>query len=69
VPARQVTSCCFGGPSGRTLFVTTARERFGEHESREQPLAGSVFAVPTEMTAPAVAEFEPTSELRRTLTA
>lgn len=69
VPARQVTSCCFGGPSGTTLFVTTARERFGEHESREQPLAGSVFAVPTTMTAPAVAEFRPTPELRQALTA
>jgi sugar lactone lactonase YvrE len=69
VPARQVTSCCFGGPLGTTLFITTARERFGEDESREQPLAGSVFAVPTTMTAPAVAEFEPALELRRTLSA
>lgn len=68
VPAQQVTSCCFGGSAGTTLFVTTARERFGEHESREQPLAGSVFAVPTSVTAPAVAEFQPTPELRRVLT-
>lgn len=68
VPARQVTSCCFGGPSGTTLFVTTAREGFGEHEAREQPLAGSVFTVPTTMTAPALAEFQPAPELRRALT-
>ena len=67
VPAKQVTSCCFGGPAGTTLFVTTARERFGEHDAREQPLAGSVFAVPTSMTAPAVAEFQPAPELQRIL--
>ena len=68
VPARQVTSCCFGGPAGTTLFVTTARERFGERESLEQPLAGSVFAVPTAMTAPPVTEFHPAPELQRVLT-
>jgi hypothetical protein len=26
IPAAQVTCCCFGGPEGSTLFVTTARE-------------------------------------------
>jgi sugar lactone lactonase YvrE len=39
LPARQVTSCCFGDPDLATLYVTSA-SRGAEHE----PLAGSLFA-------------------------
>ena len=44
VPARQVTSCTFGGPGLRHLFVTSARQGLPERELAEQPLAGAVFA-------------------------
>jgi sugar lactone lactonase YvrE len=39
IPARNVTSCCFGDADLSTLYVTTAA-RGAEHE----PLAGAVFA-------------------------
>jgi sugar lactone lactonase YvrE len=68
IPAAHVTCCCFGGPEGSTLFVTTAREGFGDQESREQPQAGSVFAIPTRVSAPPVAEFQPTPEFLAALT-
>ena len=40
VPASKSSSCCFGGPDMRTLFVTTAAEDIPEER---EPLAGSVF--------------------------
>jgi sugar lactone lactonase YvrE len=45
IPAAQATSCVFGGPDRRTLFVTTGRERLGEEALESQPDAGRVFAV------------------------
>ncbi len=45
MPTRMVTSCAFGGPDNRTLFVTTARFYLSEHELADQPGAGGVFAV------------------------
>jgi sugar lactone lactonase YvrE len=45
IPAAQVTSCAFGGPDRRTLFVTTGRERLDGSALRRQPDAGRVFAV------------------------
>jgi sugar lactone lactonase YvrE len=38
LPATNVTSCCFGGPDLRTLYVTTARR------GAREPLAGALFA-------------------------
>lgn len=37
------TSCCFGGPENRHLFVTSAREGLDEAELSRSPLSGSVF--------------------------
>src|SRR5689334_6455454 len=45
IPAAQATSCAFGGPDLRTLFVTTGRERLDEAALERQPDAGRVFAV------------------------
>ncbi|TKJ21331.1 SMP-30/gluconolactonase/LRE family protein [Blastococcus sp. CCUG 61487] len=42
LPVRQVTSCAFGGPGLRTLFVTTSRHGLADPE----PAAGALFAVP-----------------------
>lgn len=44
VPATQVTSCAFGGPDLRTLYVTTARQRLEPSALALQPLAGALFA-------------------------
>jgi sugar lactone lactonase YvrE len=50
VPCGNVTTCTFGGPDLRTLFITTARGGSGPRER----LAGSVFAL--EAPAPGLPE-------------
>ena len=45
VPVRNPTSCCFGGPDLRTLYVTTMPSS-GESD----PRSGSLFAL--DMAAP-----------------
>lgn len=42
LPVSRTTACTFGGPDGRTLFVTSSR--IGVTEAAE-PLAGAVFAI------------------------
>jgi sugar lactone lactonase YvrE len=43
VPATQTTSCAFGGPGLRQLFITTARVGLTAQERAEQPYAGALF--------------------------
>ncbi|MEV7359033.1 SMP-30/gluconolactonase/LRE family protein [Kitasatospora sp. NPDC091276] len=38
LPVPRVTSCAFGGPDGRTLYITSAR-------SDQHPLSGGLFSV------------------------
>ena len=57
IPARNVTSCCFGGADGRTLFVTTAAPD-GRVYATEVAVSGPP-AQPFQSTAPSDAE--PTS--------
>ena len=45
MPVSNVTNCAFGGPDLRTLYVTTASLQAGPDE----PLAGGLFALPTEV--------------------
>jgi sugar lactone lactonase YvrE len=45
LPAAQITSCAFGGPELKDLYVTSAREGLTEEDIRLQPLAGSVFVI------------------------
>jgi sugar lactone lactonase YvrE len=40
-----VTNCAFGGPDGRTLYVTTACVDLDADVHRSQPYAGSLYAV------------------------
>jgi sugar lactone lactonase YvrE len=44
LPVRQPTSCAFGGPDLRTLYVTSAWDGLSGAERAEQPQAGSLFA-------------------------
>jgi sugar lactone lactonase YvrE len=46
LPVSRPTSCAFGGPDLRTLFVTSARHGLTDRQLAEQPLAGAVFALP-----------------------
>jgi len=45
IPAKYVTSCCFGGPQFDILYVTTATLRVTETEKELYPKSGAVFAV------------------------
>ena len=45
IPAAHTTSLCFGGPSYRELYVTTARTGMKEEQLEQQPYAGGVFRV------------------------
>ena len=52
LPVRCPTMPCLGGPDGRTLFVTTAREGRPAEELDAQPLAGRVLV--TRVAVPGV---------------
>ncbi len=43
LPIARITSCCFGGPELRDLYVTTRRDRLSEAEQTAQPLAGALL--------------------------
>jgi sugar lactone lactonase YvrE len=43
-PVTQPTSCAFGGPGLRTLYVTSAWDGLSDDERAAQPLAGALFA-------------------------
>jgi len=43
LPVARITSCCFGGPELRDLYVTTRREGLGTTEQDAQPLAGALL--------------------------
>ncbi|MDR1583017.1 MAG: SMP-30/gluconolactonase/LRE family protein [Prevotellaceae bacterium] len=45
VPAKQVTSCAFGGKNLDILYITTAREGLGDKDLQEYPLSGGLFVV------------------------
>ncbi len=43
LPVSRVTSCAFGGPDLRDLYVTSARRGLSSRQLQAEPLAGSVF--------------------------
>jgi sugar lactone lactonase YvrE len=45
VPARQVTSCAFGGADLSTLFITSATHNMTPEQRAAQPLAGTLLAI------------------------
>jgi sugar lactone lactonase YvrE len=45
LPVSRPTSCTFGGPDFKTLFITSAWENMTEAEKAAEPLAGAVFHV------------------------
>lgn len=45
LPVSRVTSCAFGGPDLRTLFITTSRHALPPEKLEQQPLAGRLFEV------------------------
>ncbi|MCJ7702744.1 MAG: SMP-30/gluconolactonase/LRE family protein [Anaerolineales bacterium] len=49
VPVQRPTSCAFGGPDLNLLFVTSARIGLSQDDLIEQPMAGSIFCVETDV--------------------
>ena len=45
LPAKQITSCAFGGENLDTLFITSAAQQLDAAALAQQPLAGSLFSV------------------------
>ena len=48
LPVTHPTSCCFGGPDLKTLFITTSQFPLSAKEKAEQPLAGCIFFMETD---------------------
>lgn len=48
LPVSHPTSCCFGGPDLKTLFITTSQFPLSESEKAAQPLAGRIFVLETD---------------------
>ncbi len=49
MPVSQPTSCCFGGPELKTLFITSAKRGLTEDQVKQQPQAGGLFAIETDV--------------------
>ena len=45
LPCSQVTSCTFGGPGFRTLYITSAANGLPPEQLEREPLAGGLFAL------------------------
>ncbi|XP_019849866.1 PREDICTED: regucalcin-like [Amphimedon queenslandica] len=45
LPARRITSCCFGGSDYSTLYVTSASSGASPEELSQYPLSGALFAI------------------------
>lgn len=48
VPVTYPTSCCFGGPDLKRLFITTSKLHLDEAGRQEQPLAGRILTIETD---------------------
>jgi len=59
LPVRCPTMPCFGGPDGRTLYVTTASHQRPAQELAEQPWAGCVLALDVPVGGRAATIFSP----------
>lgn len=44
-PCSQITSCAFGGPGFRTLYITSAANGLSPGQLEREPLAGGLFAL------------------------
>ena len=57
LPVQNVTSCAFGGPDLRTLYITSATEDLTPEALAQQPLAGALFALRTEVAGLPMSRF------------
>jgi len=45
LPAKNITSCTFGGPKNNYLFISTARRGMNDKEIKKYPLSGGLFRI------------------------
>ncbi|NMZ20559.1 SMP-30/gluconolactonase/LRE family protein [Pseudomonas rhodesiae] len=45
MPVPRPTSCCFGGPEMRTLYITTAKFGMSAAEQADYPAAGNIYSI------------------------
>lgn len=57
MPVSRPTSCAFGGPDLKTLYITSARIGLTDAALDRQPMAGSLFALDVETPGLPVPEF------------
>jgi len=57
LPTSNITNVAFGGPDLRTLFVSSAAAELSDAQRAAQPLAGALFAVPTDALGVAAHRF------------
>lgn len=57
LPVQCPTSCTFGGPGLDELYVTSAQTALSEAEKEQQPLAGDLFRVKTDVSGMAEPKF------------
>jgi len=58
LPVPQPSSCCFGGPEGKHLLITSARESMSEDAVEEYPQSGSTFLVEVDVAGIEVPNFK-----------
>ena len=49
LPVQRPTSCIFGGANLDQLFITSAWTGLSDQERQEQPFAGDLFLLPTDV--------------------
>jgi sugar lactone lactonase YvrE len=57
VPVSQPSSCAFGGPDLKTLYITSAREDLTARQLETQPLAGALFSARVDVAGLPAATF------------
>ena len=57
LPVQRPTSCTFGGAGLDELFITSASVDLSEQDLREQPLAGDLFRLHTDVAGLAEPQF------------
>ncbi len=58
VPAKNVSSCVFGGKNLNELYITSARKDLSESTLAQYPLTGGLFSVQTNVEGMPTFEFE-----------
>ena len=63
LPAKNITSCTFGGPKNNHLFISTALKGMNDKEIKKYPLSGSLFRVKINLKGKNPTSFKTTHSL------